>query len=838
MANWFRQSLRLLGHELKRGELTIIFISIVLAVTTVFALSGFSSVIHKAIVNESTAYIAADRVLQSAHPVDEKFSAKAQELELQQAQQLLFRTMAFAGDEMLLSSIKAVSEGYPLRGELLVQRQADQTEVLVNAPAKGEVWVEPKILSYLNVALGDKIEIGAAEFVVAGVIKKIPDASFSLFTQGPAVILHIDDVPKTEVIQPGSRLTYRYLFAGAESNINEYESWVEDNVEDNQRWYDIQRRQSPIADSLNRAQKFLSLASMLGIVLAAVAVAVASMRYSQRHQPMVAVFKAIGASKKYIVNLYIVHWGLLSLAGIATGLVLGSVLLFVGLNYIRDFVPEVAGLMSISAIGTYPFLVALVTGLICSVAFSLNPLKQLLATSPLAVIRGFKLEMGSVGWRHGVPVFALLLLMYIFSQDIVLSLALFVGGLLISGVLLVLGYSMVSLGRGVKSGAGQAFHLAMANLKRRAKENSIQLISFTLAIQLLLMIIVIRTDLLNEWQAQLPVDAPNRFLVNINKDQVKQIDDYLAENNISASGLYPVVRGRLTAINDDKVTKPTTKEDTDETERGRQGVGRELNLTWRGELPDNNEIVEGEWWAPNSEVAEVSVESEIAMRLDLKLGDTLWFQLGGQEVEVKITSIRSVDWQTMQPNFFMIFNPVVLQDFPATYITSIHIKPEQSDAFDRFIYEFMTVSMIDVDAMINQLRSVIDQVSIAIEFILVLVVIAAALVLVAQVQASMEERERELAILRTLGAKGSLLRNAVLGEFVLLGTIAGILASVAMEVSVYVLQSRVFEMDHVWHLDYWLLGVAVGALFVGVLGYLSCARLLRMTSVTLIRRTL
>jgi putative ABC transport system permease protein len=432
----------------------------------------------------------------------------------------------------------------------------------------------------------------------------------------------------------------------------------------------------------------------------------------------------------------------------------------------------------------------------------------------------------------------LFLLIWLFSGDLKLSGALFIGGLAVSLIILTLGRLFISSGRSLGSHAGQALHLALANLKRRAGQNSVQLVSFTLAIKLLLLILVVRTDLIDEWQAQLPENAPNRFLVNVTKAQVNSVEQFYRQHNLKASDLYPIVRGRLVKVNSEHIAKEVSKETPQASERGRQGPGRELSLTWRSNLPAKNQVIAGQFWGENNDSAQVSVESQIAERLNIGLGDELIFQIGAQQFSVEVTSIREVNWQSMQPNFYMIFSPAVLQDFPATYISSVHLEASQKGAFNQFIQQYPTISVINVDAMIDQLRSVIAQVSVAIEFILVLVVLAGTLVLIAQVQASMEERERELAILRTLGASGRLLKNSVLMEFVVLGAIAGLMAGMAMELAVYLLQTRIFEMEPSWHFPYWGLAVAAGGVFVGVSGLAACWRLLNLSSVTLIRRTL
>jgi len=831
-----KQSLRLLNHELRRGELTIIFLAIVLAVATVFSLSGFSSQIKRALVEQSSSFIAADKVLESSRAVDDSVLSKSAHYNLVSAQQILMSSMVFAQSDdpnnspMLLASLTATTALYPLRGELLVsttQKQiANNDALLVHAPKPGEIWVDKKLTTQLKVSLGDKLEIGVREFKIAGIIKQLPDASFSLFTSGPKIILNLSDIYSTDLIQPGSRLSYKYLFAGKKNDIEKFSAWLTPQVNETQRWYDIKSRQNTLAKTLTKAEKYLSLASMLGIILAAVAVAVAARRYSQRHQTSVAVFKAMGASINYIKQLYLLHWGLLSLLSILVGLVCGYLIQLLGLAAMADYLPNAN-----NGDLLYPLALSIITGLLCAIAFAIVPLTQLIKTSPLAVIRPIvDVKLTLFSWQHIPALLALFVLLLIFSQDWRLSIALLVGGMIIVGVLIFLAGIVMNIGRSVGSNAGQALKLAIANLKRRANQNSVQLVSFTIAIQLLLLLLVVRSELLTDWQAQLPDNTPNRFLINIAQTQVDKVNTFVKNENIHASGVYPVVQGRLSAVNDEVLTKETSKDEIKASDNGRRGIGRELSLTWRNKLPSQNIIVDGIWWKNNDTKPQVSIEQSIAKRLNIKLGDTLTFNLGSEIFDVEITSIRKVNWQSMQPNFYMIFNPHVLQDFPATYIASLYVDKTQINEFNKFIAQYPTITVLDVDAMIKQLRSVINQVSIAIEFILILVILAGSLVLVAQVQATMEERQRDLAILRTLGAKGKLLRNSVLYEFVVLGLIAGLLASAAMEVAVYILQTRVFDMHASFHFKFWLLGMGAGGLFVGLMGLLSCWRLLTKTA--------
>lgn len=875
---WYKQSLRLLDHELRRGELTIIFLAIVLAVATVFSLTGFSGQIKHAIVANSTNTIGADRVLGSSGPADEKYLSKSKSLNLDVALKIATDSMVFFGDNMLLSEIDAVSPNYPLRGELRIKRRLNGDDEVVGGPEKGTLWVERSLLSRLNVSIGDTVEIGVAPLKIAGILTNVPDRSYRFLVAGPAILMHVDDLSATELVQPGSRMWHSYLFAGESDAINAFEEWIKPQVNDSQRWYDAKRAQNRLSTTLDSAERFLSLASMLGIVLAAVAVAVASRRYGQRHQSVVAVFRALGATISHVRKLYCLHWGLLSTISIGVGLLLGYGLLLLGANAIESYLSLEGTPLTFT-----PFLTAIVTGLLCAIAFAIHPIKTLIHTSPLSVIRGFsKNNEAKLGWHQLIPLAALFTLLYIFSGDLVMSLSLLAGGILVSLILLGLGRLVMNAGRSVGTKAGQSWHLALANLKRRANENSVQLVSFTIAIKLLLLITVMKTSIIGEWEAQFPEDTPNQYLVNISQDQVAPLKQFTIDNDIPHRGFFEIHRGRLTAINGEKTIRidedeekrdsNDSKENSDgstnnsndvdhkeksssneniatsdaandadednEKPAGRKGMGRELGLTWMDNIPLQNEILEGKWWDKNDNTPQVSIESGVAERLEIKLGDELSFNLGGRELTVPVTSIREVDWKTRQLNFIMIFNEAVLADFPATSISAWNVAPEKKDIFYDLIGQHPTISMIDFDAIMKQLTQMIEQVTVAIELILVLVVLAGSLVLVAQVQASMEERERELAILRTLGAKGALLRNSVLFEFVALGGIAGLMASIGMEIGVFFLQTQTFEMSGSFHFSYWLVGILSGACFVGIIGMLSCYRLLNLTSVTLIRRTM
>ncbi|NQZ21988.1 MAG: FtsX-like permease family protein [Colwellia sp.] len=843
---WFKQSLRLLHHEFRRGELTIIFLAIVLAVGTVFSLTGFTEQIKQAIMSNSANTIAADRVFGANRKIPVEFLEKSEDLSLKLASKILIDSMVFAGDNMLLSELDAVSDSYPLRGKFMGKTSLSQTPVSIETIKRGTAWVEESVLARLDVKIGGTVEVGVLPLTIAGVITEIPDRSYRMFVAGPAIFLNIEDIADTDLIQPGSRVYYQYLFAGEQDNVETFEKWLKPQLNDTQNWYDAKSAQSRLSNVLDRSEKFLSLASMLGIVLAAVAVAVASRRYGQRHQPMVAVFKALGASKSHVQKLYMLHWGLLSLISICVGLVVGYLLMLVGVSAIENYLS-----LDESQLSFNPFFTAIITGVLCAVAFAIHPITELISTKPLDVIRGFSQNvLPKFGWHQLIPLLALFALLMLFSRDLMMSLSLLLGGILVSVILLFLGRLIMGAGRTAGSKAGKSWHLALANLKRRANENSVQLVSFTIAIQLLLLITVMKSSIIEEWQSQFPENTPNHYLLNITADEVQPLKAFAEELNIDNQGFYSIFLGRLSAINNEKTIsieddsanneRDTADKDENKEEKpkGRKGAGRELSLTWQSQLPIENEIVEGKWWQEHDDTPQVSMESGMAERLEVKLGDKLTFTIGSDEFTVPVTSIRDVNWKSRQLNFIMIFNQTAIKNIESTSISAWMVPDEKKKQVYRFLSDYPTISIMDFGSIMKQLMNMIDQVSIAIELILVLVILAGSLVLVAQVQASMEERERELAILRTLGAKGSLLRNSVLFEFIALGGVAGLMASIAMEIAVYFLQTQVFEMTASFHFSYWLVGIGAGAAFVGIMGMLSCWRLLNLSSVTLIRRTM
>ncbi|MCL1064028.1 ABC transporter permease [Shewanella benthica] len=808
---------RLFKRELLQGQLVLIVLAITLAVLSVTGLARVSERLQLAINGQASKFIAADRIINSPTKIDESILNKADEIGLERVSSLQFNSMVFADDKFQLVTVRAVEQGYPLKGKIELN-----SDSRVPLPGLGEIWFETRLGGLLGYP--KSLELGNAQFSLSEEIARLPDAGFNPFASSPVVLMRMADVAGTGVIQPGSRVTYLAQFTGDATQLKRFEAYVKPLLNNSQRWIDVQTGDSPIADAVKRAERFLLLASLLGIALACAAIGIAAQRYCQRHYDVVAMLKTFGASGKQIRTLFGMHLLLVTLLGVVLGL-LGGFVLDMAITFLLP--PEIA---AYSPPLSRPIFLGLATGFISAFMFSAYPLLRLLSIPPLRVLQrqleGLQLGM----WLHLLlSLTAMALLGYLYSGSLVLTLTVVAGVLLLGLLLSVLGFFMIRMGHSVGMKTTNPLQLALAGLRRRAKQNAIQLVGFSSALVLLLTIFALRQDLLNEWQKQLPENAPNYFLVNIAPDEVSPLESYLAANTVKTTDIYPVVRGRLTAVNGEKFL---TSAQVEAGVEGRQGISRELNLTWRDSVPPNNEILAGEF---NVNSDEVSVESGIADRLDLKIGDSLTYIIDNQTLIVKVGSIRAVHWETMQPNFFMIFTKESLGAFSYTSMASFYLDDNKSQVILDIIKQFPTVSIIDVGTMIKQLRQIIDQVSLSLTLVLVLVVLASSLVMIAQTEAGMASRQRELAVLRTFGASGWLLRMATGLEFALLGTIAGLLAVIVAEFILYLLKTQVFELNVYMHWPWWGLAPLCGAVTVALLGVWRCRQLLKKSCSDLLK---
>ena len=805
--------LRLAWRDIRSGEMGLMLVALLVAVGTVTSISLFVDRLQTALVQESSSFLAADRQISSGEAIPQAFTLAAQERGLEVAQTLVFPSMVFAGDTNQLVSVKAVDQGYPLRGKLIVGDTPFGTGVPTNdVPAPGTVWLDSRLFPAMNVKPGDVIEVGLAELKVARVLVAEPDRGGSFFDLGPRLLMNLVDVPATEVVQPGSRLSYRLLLAGAEDNLEGLKDQLK--LTPNFNWVSIRESSPRIGRALDRAESFLLLGGLLGVLLAGVAVGLSAHRYAQRHFDHVGVLKTLGATPNQIL------YGFLSLL-----LLVGSVAIVLGLaagGLLHIIIIEVlANLISVELPSptARPFLLGATTGLICATAFAMPAFIHLKDIAPMRVIRRDFGQSPASRWvSYGAGIVGSLVLLVWYTNDLLLTFWTLAG---IAGVSLIFGVLanlLLRSGRVVGMQAKSGWRLALAGLQRRRSENTAQILIFGLAIMLLLVLVLIRTALITEWRSQIPENAANHFVMNIAADEVDGVRDLVEKRATQGDFLYPMIRGRVTGVND-----IGAKQWQDSLQRERSGsrLTSERNLTWIVDPPESNAIVEGQWWAADATAPEVSLEADYAKSWGISLGDDMQFDIGGQQIAAKVTSIRTLEWESMSPNFFIIFSPGALQEFPATYMTSFFLQRSDKRFLNELLTAYPTITVIEIDALIAQIQEIVAQVSQAVELVLGLVLISGCLVLVASIQASRDSRMSEHALIRALGGSRRLIGSSLAAEFLLLGTFAGIVAVFGAELTVGILQSQVFNLSASLHPWIWFLGPVAGALIIATVGLLG-----------------
>ena len=830
---WVKLAFKLFAREFRRGELTIIFAAIALAVLTVFSLSSITQRIGLNIEQKSSDFIAADRRLSSNHAFEAELLNHAKQYKLETAQMLFFDSMLFANDELVLGSVKAVTKSYPLRGTITIKDSlTSQGYEVDEGPESGSIWLSEGLFYTLSVKVGDKVELGAGVFTISKVLVSEPDAPFFSLSGNKRVLLSYDDIPTTKAVQPGSRVFHRLLFAGPEQQITNYYAWLKPQLKSNQTWEGIKDRQSPLGNNLGRAERFLLLAGLFGIMLAAVAMAVSAKRYCERQYDPVAMMKTLGGSRATIRNIFLLHLSLVTVFSIMAGLVIGYILQYIGAGYLAQFMGT-----ELPQSGFRPWLLSIFIGVVCALMFSLKPLLDLFNIPPLRVLRrnlGDTLALSRI--HIVVSIMTIFVLMWLFSGEIVTTLILFGSTLLVIAILFGISRLFFAAGRRLGLRPGSSWSLAIATLQKRANANAIQLISFALAIKLMLFLVVLKNDMISDWQMQIPEDAPNMFIINIAAQEVEPLKQFFHNKGIAHEAFYPVFSGRVDAVNGEAFARRMSKQEGEEKDKdARQGVRREPNLTWLDTLPEGNEITQGQWFSDSDEM-EVSVFEGWKDSLDLKLGDSLTILVNEQKFNVKVTSFRRVNWGTLKPNFVMILSPNMAGKVPVTYFSAAQLKDSHTKDISQLLQRYPTISMIDIKSQIEQAQSIISQVTLAIGFVLSIVLISGALVLISQVQASLAERMQEVVILRTLGAKGRLIKLATLYEFLLLGAIAGLVAAMVSDIALFIIQQQLFNLDGRLHPYVWLLGPASGAIFVASIGYLMVARTMGQNTQGLLRK--
>ena len=812
-----RLALRLLAREWRTGEIRILLAVIVLAVASLTSVAFFADRARQSLAQEANALLAADLVLSADQPIDAGFETEARRRGLAAVRTATFLSMARTADGVRLAGLKAVSDGYPLRGRLrIADAPFAPDRPATGLPQPGEAWIDARLANELNLGKGHAIQLGQLSLTVTAILSHEAERGGNFLAMAPRVLLNQTDLAATGLVQEGSRITWRLMLAGPPDALTGFQAWAKPRLARGQKLEGLRDARPELSDVLDKAERYLGLAALLSVVLAAAAAHLILRRYTQRHFDQFALLRCFGANQGRLIRLYLTQFaGLGLLAGVIGGL-LGLTMQSAIAHVLGD-----AMRLPLATPSWRPFALGLLAGLVLVLAFSLPPLRRLAGVPALRVLRrDLGPPQGSDRLGQAIGLATLAGLLFWQAGDARLGL-MTLAGLIVTGLAaaLLIGLLLAPLAS-LATRLPPAPKLGLLALRRRGPDSVLQVMALSLGLFALLLLSLVRDDLVAAWRDKLPADAPNRFVINIQPDQVAAVRELLLENGVANVTLHPMVRGRLTAIADRPVDPATYEED-----RARRLAEREFNLSASAAPPTDNEIVAGRWWRPG-ETGQFSVEEGIANRLGIRLGDRLSFDAGGLPLTGTVTSLRKVDWDSFRVNFFVIASPGALDGLPASHITSFHLPPSHSATLAKLVTAFPNVTVIDVDTVMTEMRGLLARVGQAVQLLFLASVGVGVMVMVAALYARRDERAREIGVWRTLGASATTVRTALATEFAVLGALSGLVAAGAASGLAWLLAARLFELPHMPDARIWLAGLAGGVILVLSVGLAATRNLL------------
>lgn len=828
LAFFWYMSWRMLWRDWRGGELGILAIGLVIAVTSITAVGFFTDRIERGLKHQSAELIGADLVITSARPDVADYLEDARAHGFQTAITEQFRSVVLADERPQLVEVKAVSAGYPLRGTLRVSDTAfGADEATTGIPAAGDVWVEAQLLQLLGLEVGDNISLGATTFNIRRLLRYEPDRAGDLFSVAPRVLMNRADLDATDLIGAGALVSYRILIAGPRNAIEDYRRAIKDSLRQGEQLLTIEDGRPELNTALEKAQQFLGLAALISVLLAGVAVATVAYRFSSRHLDSSAMLRCLGASQHTIIRLFILEMLWLSLLASSVGCLLGLLTQFV----ITDLLDQLV-LAQLPAPSFKSLLLGYATGIVMLSGFAIPPLLSLRRVPPLRVLRKDVPATPVSGWIvYLAVVVSMAALLYWQAGDIQLV-AFVLGGITATLLLLALAaYALILLLNRLRDRVGIAWRFGLANISRRPASSVIQVVAFGVGIMVMLLLSTVRSDLLDDWQKSLPEGAPNHFIINVQPDQVDAIQDYFNERGVPDTRLYPMVRARLVEING-----RAARTSDYESERAKHMLTREFNLSWAEQMQSDNELVAGTWWSRDDYGTPLlSLEAGLARTLRLQLHDVLGFDINGTVIDFTISNLRSVEWDTFNINFFTVVPPGVLEGRPANWVTSVYLDSEQRQQLGDLVRRFPNITLIDVDALMQRVRGIMQRVSLAVEFVFLFTILAGLAVLYAAIQANQDERRFETAVLRTLGAKKKTLLHGLYAEFTTLGALSGLLAGLSATTLAWLLAKFIFNFQYTFDFTVVLTGTITGILIVVTAGLLGTRSVLTHAPVETLR---
>jgi putative ABC transport system permease protein len=818
----------MLWRDWRGGELTILAIGLIIAVTSITAVGFFTDRIERGLKMQSAELIAADLVLTSGRSDINDYLTEARSNDFQVTTTQQFRSVVLANERLQLAEVKAVSDGYPLRGVVRISDTAfGEDEATTGIPAPGELWVEPRLLQLLQLEIGDSVDLGTSTFTIRKFIRYEPDRAGDLFSVAPRVMMNSADLADTGLISTGALVNYRVLIAGESDSIESYRDVVKKRLRAGEQVLSVEEGRPELNTALRSAQQFLGLAALISVLLAGVAVATVANRFSSRHLNTSAMMRCLGASQDTIIRLFTMEMLWLSLIASTVGCLLGMLTQLV----ITDLLDQLV-LRQLPPPSLKSLVLGYATGIVMLIGFALPPLLSLRRVPPLHVLRKDVPSRPPSVWTVYLAVLLCMSLLLYWQIGDLQLVSIVIGGIIATlAVLATAAYLLILLLNRLRARVGVAWRFGLANISRRPGSSVIQIVAFGLGIMVLLLLSTVRSDLLDNWQSSLPNDAPNYFVINVQSDQVANITEYFDELGVNRTTMYPMVRARLVEINGRKVSTSDY-----ESERAKRFVTREFNLSWARDMQPDNEVVMGQWWQQQDYGRPLmSFETQLAQTLKLQLNDVVSFDINGSLMDFTISNLRSVDWDTFNVNFFTVVPPGVLEQQPANWITSVYLDKEQRQQLDKLVREFTNITLIDIETIMQRVRGIIERVSLAVEFIFLFTLLAGLAVLYAAIQSNQDERRFESAVLRTLGASKKVLMLGLFAEFTMLGAISGLLAGLAATSLAWLLAEFIFRFDYQFDISVALTGLISGILIVVIAGILGTRSVLTTPPVKTLR---
>lgn len=789
---------RQLRRDFAAGDIRILFAALVLAVVAVTAVGFVTDRAERALAIEANRLLGGDAVVRGDAPIEGAIRDAANAPGLQSVDTIELDSMIRVGQgdaaNLRLGDVRALGDGFPLRGSFRVVDGAGAERDAEAVPEAGTAWMSRAGADTLGASVGDTVFLGDRSFRLTALVLQEPDASIDYFNVAPKVFLHLSDLEATGLIQPGSRVRYRLVVAGDANAVDGFARVAREQLGRGQRVETIGDARPEVRSSLDRAGRFLGLAALVSVILAAVAVAMAARQHSARHLSSVAVMRCMGAQQRTLVGIHVGELLLLGLMACTLGVVIAF-----GLQWgVGRWLESMLGL-SIPAAGLMPALQGYGVGLVVLMAFGAPPVLALRRVPALRVLRrdlgGFEPSAWLVGATGFVGLAALL---WWKAGSATLGGAMLAGIAATFAVLALLAWGLIALVRALRTRLRGSLRYGLANVSRRAGTSVAQVTALGLGLMALLLLTFVRTDLLDRWQLALGQEAPNRFIINVQPDQLDSVRDFIASQSVEPPVLFPMIRARLIERNGAPVTGADYAERTGDEAQDRQAqrrAEREFNLSMQSDLRDDNRVTAGTFWGDTAPATpEISVEEGFAKDLGWQLGDRITFDIAGQRFEAPITSFRTIEWESFRPNFFVVASPGALDAYPASHITAVRVPTDKPRFTADLVQQFPNLSVIDIDAVLTQVRSTADQVSTVVQVVFWFSLAAGVLVLLAAVSASQDERLLEGGVMRVLGGKRAQLRLAQASEFAAIGLLAGLVASIAASVLAGVVAVQVFDL--------------------------------------------